>query len=131
VILAERPTDPRHRLGLRGEAAAEATLRKAGFEILGRRFRARAGEIDIIAQEGEILVFVEVKTRRCLEHGSPSEAVNPRKRARLALAAQVYLHLRGLDDRVCRFDVVEVLEPSGRTLEVRHLRDAFRLWPTG
>ena len=131
MIIAERPGDPRHRFGLRGEAVAEANLRQAGFEILARRFRTRAGEIDLIAREGETLVFVEVKTRRSLEHGFPSEAVTRSKRARLALAARAYLHLRGLYDPVCRFDVVEVVERSGRAPEVRHLRDAFRLWPTG
>ena len=131
MIVAERPVDPRHRFGLRGEAVAEATLRRAGFEILARRFRTRAGEIDIVAREGATLVFVEVKTRRSTEHGSPAEAVTPPKRARLARAAQAYLHLRGLYDPVCRFDIVEVVERSGRTPEVRHLRDAFRLWPTG
>lgn len=119
------------RLGAEGEAAAERFLRDRGLEILERRFRTRLGEIDLIAADGGILVFVEVKLRTGRGFGAPAEAVTPRKRARIARVAQIYLVRRGAADRRCRFDVIEVTAPPAGTPEVRHIRDAFRLWPTG
>ncbi len=121
-----REPDPRQVLGLRGEAAAEAALRHAGLRILERRFRVRHGEIDLVAEEGGVLVFVEVKTRRTPAHGRPWEAVIPRKQARLVRVALAYLARHGMFDRPCRFDVVEVLSDGGEGSDVRHIRDAFR-----
>ena len=117
-------------LGRHGEAAAARELRRAGLEILEVGFRSRLGEIDLIAREGETIVFVEVKARAGLGYGRPAESVTPAKRERMARVAQVYLARRRFHDRVCRFDVVEVLR-SGETNEIRHIRDAFRLWTTG
>jgi len=77
--MPERCGDPRHSLGRAGEAEAEALLRRAGMEILERRFRARCGEIDIVALDGEIIVFVEVKTRSRARCGGPAAAVTRRK----------------------------------------------------
>jgi putative endonuclease len=127
-----RPSpDPRQQLGLDGEALAERELRRAGLRILERRYRTRHGEIDIVAEDGDILVFVEVKTRTRTVHGAPSAAVTPRKRGRIARVAAAFLQSAGLAERPCRFDVVEVLPaPSGGTT-IRHIADAFRLWSTG
>ena len=124
--------DPRQRLGLAGEAAAERALRAAGLTIVERRFRCRRGEIDLIAADGALVVFVEVKTRRVGRTSvAPAEAVTALKRRRLARVAREYLCRRGLSERPCRFDVVEVrVDPSGRFI-ARHISDAFRLWPTG
>ena len=113
------------RLGRRGEDAAEHHLAARGYRILERRYRTRAGEIDLIAEDGATLVFIEVKTRSSLACGRPSEAVGSRKRARIAAAASLYLALRGGPDRPCRFDVVEVLESAGGAARVRLIRDAF------
>jgi len=110
--------------------AAVRELRRAGLEILEVRFRSRLGEIDLIAKEGETIVFVEVKARAGLGYGRPAEAITRAKRERLARVAQVYLVQRSLHDHDCRFDVVEVLR-QGATTEIRHIRDAFRLWRTG
>ena len=113
------------RLGRRGEETAERHLVSRGFRILERRYRTRAGEIDFVAEDGATLVFIEVKARSSLAFGRPSEAVGSRKRARIAAAASLYLAVRGGPERPCRFDVVEILEPAGGTVQVRHIRDAF------
>jgi putative endonuclease len=112
--------------GRRGEEAAARRLEALGFRILERRFRTRAGEIDLVAEEGGTLVFIEVKARASLAGGRPSEAVDHRKRERLRRAAAVYLVLRGRPDCPCRFDVVEVLDPPGGNLRVHLIRDAFQ-----
>lgn len=123
--------DPRQRLAVAGEDEAERALLARGMRVLERRFRRRFGEIDLIAAEGERIVFVEVKSRRGRGYGLPAEAVTPRKRRRLARVALAYLQSRGWLERACRFDVIEVLvDPDGR-FRVRHIVDAFRLWPNG
>jgi len=127
VILAEPSSDPRQRLGQLGEAAAAQLLVEAGFEILDRRCRVRAGEIDLVALDGETLVFVEVKARNGTGYGTPAAAVTPAKQRRLARVALTLLSRRGWLDRRCRFDVVEVFASGGRVRRVNHIRDAFRL----
>ena len=119
--------DPRQRLGEAGEALAAATLAEAGLTILERRFRCRAGEIDLVARDGGVIVFAEVKTRRGPAFGSPAEAVTARKREHLVRAAGVWLAALGGEPPPCRFDVVEVLPARDGRLEARHVRDAFRL----
>jgi putative endonuclease len=127
LILAEPRKDRRQQLGLRGEAEAERALRRAGLRVLERRCRVRAGEIDLIAEEGEILVFVEVKARAGIGYGTPAAAVTPRKQRRLARVASIYLGRRKWLDRRCRFDVVEVFLEGERVRRVNHIRDAFRM----
>lgn len=112
-------------LGRRGEETAGRHLISLGYRILERRYRTRAGEIDFIAREGETLVFVEVKARSSLACGRPSEAVDGRKRGRLARAASLYLARRGGPEVPCRFDVVEVLQEPGAAPRVRLIRNAF------
>jgi len=131
VILAEPRLDARHSLGMDGEAAAARVLQRSGLHILERRYRRRMGEIDLIARQGELVVFVEVKTRRKRSHGNPGAAVNRNKQRRMARVALSYLARRGWMGRPCRFDVVEVVAEVGGRLDVRHIADAFRLWPTG
>jgi putative endonuclease len=128
LILAEsRPADPRQWLGRLGESAAGESLERAGLRILERRCRTRAGEIDLIAEDGEILVFVEVKTRAGTGYGTPAAAVTKAKQQRMARVALIYLSRRKWLARRCRFDVVEVFT-RGRCVErVNHIRDAFRL----
>ncbi len=132
MILAEpRGADRRQSLGAAGERAAEEALRSAGMTILDRRFRRRRGEIDLVARDGELLVFVEVKSRRGGGYGRPAEAVTATKRARLARTALAWLQRHDALERVCRFDVVEVEVLGDGRQRVHHLPDAFRLWPTG
>jgi putative endonuclease len=95
------------------------------MRILERGFRSRLGEIDIVAQEGATIVFVEVKTRRARAFGLPEESVTALKQRRLIRMAGAWLSARGMHGRDCRFDVVAIEEgPSGAV--IRHLRDAFR-----
>ncbi len=118
-------------MGRDGETLAERVLHRAGLRILERRYRTRYGEIDIIAEDGDVLVFVEVKARRRTVHGTPAAAVTRKKRQRISRVAAAFLQSAKLSERACRFDVVEVLpKPSGGAT-IRHLKDAFRLWPTG
>ena len=110
----------RRETGSAGENAACAALRKNGLRILERNYRRATGEIDIIAREKRVIVFVEVKTRASLEHGRPAEAVTPSKQGHIIRTAMIYLKENRLSERDVRFDVVEVL-PG----EVRHIRGAF------
>lgn len=121
----------RQQLGRLGEAAAEETLRGLGWTVLARRHRRRMGEIDLVAEDGELLVFVEVKTRCGSGYGEPAAAVTRLKRRRLARVAQDFLWRRGWLERPCRFDVVEVFASGSKIERVHHIVDAFRLWPTG
>ena len=125
------PGEKSQALGLAGERAAEEALLAAGLAVVERRFRCRCGEIDLVAWDGDTLVFVEVKTRAGVEHGTPGESVHPRKRARLARAAAVWLSRYRGPAPPCRFDVVEVRCSARGGLSTHHLPDAFRLWRTG
>jgi len=123
-ILSE-PDGPKRLLGARGEVIAERYLAQRGVRILERGFRVRSGEIDLIAEEGEELVFVEVKTRTSSRFGDPLDAVTPAKRRRIVRAASLYLQSKGAWDRPCRFDLIAVrLAPDGQ-VEVEHLPGAF------
>jgi len=130
-ILREPRPDPRQALGLEGERAAEVVLERAGLTVLERRFRVKIGEIDLIAQRGPLLVFVEVKTRRGLGYGLPAQAVTPDKQRRIARVAAVYLQRRRWVSRPCRFDVIQVFAGPEGIERVEHIEDAFRLWPSG
>jgi putative endonuclease len=113
--------------GRRGEEAAVAALRERGYRILERNARLRRGEIDVVAEEGGAIVFVEVKSRRTASAGTPAEAVTLRKQRTLTRLAKAYLTRRSLGSVNCRFDVVEVwLDPHGRPTRVEILRDAFQ-----
>ena len=123
---AARRRRARGGLGERGEAVAEAYLRRAGLHILARNWRCPRGEIDLVARERDVLVFVEVKTRRTDDR--PEDAVDRRKRTRLRRAADAYLrrHPVGRDGVVgWRFDVVAVVLPEDGAPTVRHHVRAF------
>jgi len=119
------PGDPRQALGRRGERFAERYLERAGLRIIARRFRLRCGEIDLIALDGECVVFVEVKTRRSGAYGLPGESVTPSKQRKISRVALAFLGGRGWLERACRFDVVEIVI-RGKTPEIGHIPDAFR-----
>ncbi len=113
-------------VGQAGEKAAAALLRREGFKIIERNFRIPLGEIDMIAEEDDVLCFVEVKTRRSATYGGPAEAVTPRKRHQITKVAAVYMSRNYPEGRTCRFDVVTVMEKDN--LPVASLiRDAFRV----
>jgi putative endonuclease len=110
-------------LGERGERAAARYLRGRGMRILYRSYGTAWGEIDLIARDSEILVFVEVKTRR---EGVPAEAVTPEKERRLTLAALHFLRQHGLLEARCRFDIVAIVWPDDRQPPtIEHIPNAF------
>lgn len=96
-------------IGKKKEELAEQYLKELGYEILEKNFFSHAGEIDIIAKDGEYLTFVEVKYRKTLKNGHPAEAVNAKKQSRIYRAATYYLYKNGFPaDIPCRFDVVSI-----------------------
>jgi putative endonuclease len=118
--------DARRELGRRGELMAEAFLRDRAYTIVARNYRCRAGEIDLVALDGRVLVFVEVRSRRGARVGTPLESVDGRKQAQVARVAQHFLAARGWHERDARFDVVGIrfdAEPPA----VEHVRGAFEL----
>ncbi len=108
--------------GLYGERLAQEYLKQRNYTILSSRFRTRYGEADIIAKEGETLVFVEVKTRTSHAFGTPAAAVTANKQKHLTMAALAYLQQTGQMEAFCRFDVVEVDLANG---DVHHIANAF------
>ena len=115
----------RRALGAAGEAAALHHLERRGFRIVERNVRCRLGEIDLVALDGAVVVFVEVKGNRGRRHGAPEEMVTPRKQRRLTRLALWYLQRRGWLGRPARFDVVAVDWDSAGASGVRHLPNAF------
>lgn len=117
---------PVQSLGQRGEAAAASHLRRLGYTIVVRGDRSRLGEIDLVALDGQTVVFVEVKTRQSQETGHPAEAVEAVKQRRITRAAVTFLKRHGLLDRPARFDVVAVTWPQGqRRPTIEHFPNAF------
>ena len=112
-------------LGEQGERLAEEFLRKRGCKILRRNWRSRLGEIDLIARDGDEVVFVEVKLRSSGDWGAVQEAVHSRKRRSICLAASEFADRNRLHGHTLRFDVVAVLLPPGGAPEIRHYKDAF------
>jgi putative endonuclease len=102
------PNDPRQSLGKCGEDLACAELERRGYAILARRYRTRFGEIDIVARDGETMVFVEVKARDGERFGAGAEAVTAWKQRRIAGMALDYVARHRWHDRPCRFDVVAI-----------------------
>jgi putative endonuclease len=112
-------------LGLRGEEIACAYLEKKKYAIVTRRFRMFRGEIDIIARDGETLVFVEVKARADESHGRPEESVTPGKQRQIRRIAQGYLLEHPSPGVACRFDVVAILFRGPDDCRIEHFIDAF------
>ena len=115
-------------LGRKGESTAVKLLEESGYRILDRNVRARFGEIDIVAREGETLCFVEIKTRTGLKFGWPEEAVHFKKRWQLGRLASWYLQAHRLDSVPVRFDVVSILlDSDGLPARTRLIKSAFDL----
>lgn len=117
--------DPRHRRGLAGERATIRFLEARGWRILDHRFRMGRLEIDLVVRRGSVVAFVEVKTRRGREFGSPLEAVGWAKRREISRVASAWVDRRGRPGDLYRFDVVGVTVSPCRT-RIEHIEDAFR-----
>ncbi|MCG8473466.1 MAG: YraN family protein [Desulfobacterales bacterium] len=116
----------RQLFGQRSEARASRHLKRLGYRILARNVRTPLGEIDIIAREGDDIVFVEVKARNSLLYGHPQEAVTRRKQMALSRAALFWLKGEGLMGVPARFDVVAMVV-TGKTHDIEVIRNAFPL----
>jgi putative endonuclease len=112
-------------VGERGESIAEAYLRGQGFVILEKNYRGRTGEIDIVAREGDTIVFVEVKARRNLAYGPPQLAVTPFKQRQISRTALTWLAHRKKANAIARFDVIAILVPDHEVPQIEHIRNAF------
>lgn len=106
-----------------GEDYAASLLRKGGYKILQRNFRSKFGEIDIIALDGNTLVFVEVKTRWSKKYGDPAESVTPRKLKHLEKAIYYYKLINPKTPDSMRIDVVATLVYNGEVKEARVLKN--------
>ncbi len=104
----------RHELGREGEEYATKYLEEKGYQIIKRNFECRQGEIDIIAKDKEEYVFIEVKTRRNLHYGMPSEAVTKKKQKHIWKATNYYIYSHKLENKYIRFDVIEVYKKEDK-----------------
>ena len=112
-------------VGRRGEQAAARYLSAIGMQIVARNWRCRRAEVDLVAWDGHTLVFCEVKTRRSLAAGTPEDAVDQSKQARVTFAATCYLATLAREPDEIRFDVVAVRPVGEYRAVVRHHRGAF------
>ena len=119
------PPEARRAQGDAAEDRACRHLEGSGFTIVERNFRTRGGEIDIVARKGDVLVFVEVRSREAADFGTPEESVTPAKRRRIVGAARHYLsNVPPSSWREARFDVIAI-EGSGEAAILRHYSAAF------
>lgn len=110
------------------EEIAARWLEKQGYAIWERNYRIPGGEIDLVARQGESVVFVEVKARASSQFGAPLEAITAKKRRAMIRAAERYLYERGLlDEWDIRYDVIGILAPKGESPQIEHIEDAFRV----
>ena len=108
--------------GYEYEKKAALYLQKKGYEILEQNFYTFFGEIDLIAKDGETIVFIEVKYRKNLKSGYPQEAVTYTKRQKIIKSAEYYLYQKRVEEKPCRFDVIAA---AGN--EFLHIKNAFEL----
>lgn len=114
-------------LGASGEELACGFLADKGYTVLHRNFRCRTGEIDIVARDGDTIVFVEVKTRTSDKYGAPYEAVGRTKQNRIVRTALLYMQNNQLFDHMCRFDILEIIfDEDLKEHDINHITDAFQ-----
>ncbi|HUS57609.1 MAG TPA: YraN family protein [Planctomycetota bacterium] len=121
----ESAADARKGLGRRGEQIAAEALQRRGLKILKRNYTCTRGEIDIIALDGRVICFIEVKTRRPDAMLPPERNVDTAKRRQVRRVARNYLRKNGLQDRVCRFDIVSVVCPETGEPSLQVFTNAF------
>ncbi len=110
--------------GRKGEDAAARYLEKQGFRIIDRNFKTREGEIDIIAWDEDVLVFIEVKTSNGDQFGEPETWVDERKQQRICATSEDYMYRKEIEDTSCRYDVVAVMYKQNQ-MRIKHIPDAF------
>ena len=115
------------KIGTNGERAACRYLKESGYKIIKRNYRKKYGEIDIIAKRGDVLSFVEVKTRESKDFGLACEAVNKSKQEKIIKTAQTYI-LENDVDMDYSIDIIEVYHKAGKIEKIEHLENAIYLW---
>lgn len=116
----------RKKIGNWGEQQACEYLENKGFKILDKNYRCRLGEIDLIALDGDCLVFIEVKTRTSVSYGFPAESIGKRKQNKYIKMASIYAKGKGIYGASFRFDVVEVMIKGPGSWEINHIANAFQ-----
>ncbi len=114
-----------YELGRSGEGIALQYLKKKKYTIVEKGFRFLRGEIDIIALEGDTIVFIEVKTRKSVDFGQPEESITAAKKRQLRRVAQGYLLRKNIQDVECRFDVLSLIYDEEKGYTINHIKDAF------
>jgi len=113
-------------LGAYGESLAKQYLKNQGYRILDENFRNKLGEIDLIAQDGKTICFVEVKTRQSLDQGQPIESITPWKVRKLSQMATFYLkHKFHSIEILSRFDVISIVQNNTSLPSIQHIKNAF------
>lgn len=111
--------------GAQGEKIAAKQLEKHGYEILERNYRAQNSEIDVIVKKENLIAFVEVKLRKGLAYGTPSEAVDKKKQQKIIAAAKQYIVENELEEYEFRFDVAEIIKYSDSPALFHYIQNAF------
>ncbi|MGQ9502189.1 MAG: YraN family protein [Anaerolineae bacterium] len=115
----------RQKLGRRGEQIATIYLQRQGYVIVEHNWRCPLGEVDVVARDGDCLVFVEVRTWRPGLYGAPEASITPRKQSKMLEVAQSYLQAANLDDVDWRIDVVAIeMDRVARVKRLNHIRNA-------
>lgn len=112
-------------MGKYGEELAYNLLAEKGYEIIQKNYRYGKGEIDIVARDGDTLVFVEVKTRTNLNYGVPEEAITKNKINQLRKVGSMYLSEKNIEDTLVRFDVIAILLEDSNEPIINHITNAF------
>ncbi|MEW6701437.1 MAG: YraN family protein [Bacteroidota bacterium] len=115
----------KRKTGNYGEDLACKFLEKSGYKIIERNYIYEHGEIDIVAKDGDELVFVEVKYRTNLEYGPPEFAISKGKQRLIRKTAEAYLYERDIKDQICRIDVAAILHIKGSEPQINHIINAF------
>ncbi|MGW8956194.1 YraN family protein [Paenibacillus sp. NPDC055715] len=117
--------DQRKAKGALGEQAAASFLENLGYRIIERNWRCRSGEMDLIAAQEDILVFIEVRSRSSFNYGTPAESITARKITQVRQTAAVYLHMNGIGDIPIRFDMISVRLIDETAVVTDHIIEAF------
>ena len=120
-------TDKRLQFGREGESAALTFLKKKGYRILEKNFRTKVGEIDIIAEQDGVIVFIEVKARASHEFGHPFTAITPAKQKKIIQTAKSFLARKRISDKPMRFDVVALTSDGPDSWQIELLENAFQV----
>ena len=122
-------TKERQKLGRGGEELAKRFLLSKGYKIVKRNFRAPFGEIDLIAYQKKVLVFIEVRTKTSSNFGAPEESISLNKKKKISRLASFYLKAKRLNENEidCRFDVVCLTLDKGDSYTIKLFKDAFQI----